>query len=81
MTTPEQIAKGLSEAQKRYLLGEMRDIGNPEVFFLCSDEARERRMIPTRTALTRKGLLASTRFGPTCFTTLGLAVREVLKEI
>lgn len=73
------IARGLSAAQKRYLLGDVRSIGNPRVLFVHGVEACGRKTLPTRTVLTRLGLLENGRFGPTMLTPLGVAVRAVLQ--
>jgi hypothetical protein len=73
-----KIAAGLTKAQRRYVLGEIRDIGNPPHWIPCSDYAIEARS-PTLEALIRAGVLHKTRFG-LAFTETGLAVRAHLRE-
>jgi hypothetical protein len=79
--TLEQMAAKLSAAQRRVMSGPAREIGNP-VSTILIDEwlIYDRRAIPTRTKLSKLGLIESGRFGPTMLTTLGLEVRAILQE-
>ncbi|API59498.1 hypothetical protein BSL82_09415 [Tardibacter chloracetimidivorans] len=73
------LAASLTEAQRRYLTGEMRSLFNPPIFFIAGIDAASRRTLPTRTVLTRLGLLQNGRTGPTTLTETGLALRAYLK--
>ena len=79
-STPAAIAAGLSEAQRRYLLGEMRPIGNPACYILCGEDATKRATTPTRVVLTRGKIIEPGRFGPTMLTELGIQVRALLQD-
>lgn len=81
MKTAEQIAAGLSAAQRRVMGGAARGIGNPASMILIDEWLIfDRREIPTRTKLRNLGLIESGRFGPTMLTPLGLEVRAILQE-
>jgi len=76
----EEVAKGLTKAQRAIVGGQCRDIGNPPTWFLVWPEHREKRSARTFAALTRLGIIEQTRFGPTSLTPLGLAVRRHILE-
>jgi hypothetical protein len=80
MTDPDvaEVVGRLSAVQLAYLMQEARDIGNPPVWVLCGDMARNQRRITTRRALTRLGSLEITRFGDKSLTDLGIRVRQYL---
>lgn len=75
MTDIDSIARQLSEAQRRALVGDLRSIGDPERFVLTG-EILEKRMVPTLLVLTKLGLIEEGRFGKTMLTPLGVAVRN-----
>lgn len=78
-STAAEIARGLTEAQRRALLGDARWIGFPERLILIGSRSQMIKLTPTLAVLTRNGLIEKGRFGPTMVTEIGIAVREYLQ--
>lgn len=76
----QAVAEKLTKAQRRYMRGDARQIGNPAVTILIGADARAPKTAPTRRALYRWKLTETGRFGPTSLTPLGEQVRRILQD-